>query len=89
MYEPYADAVLPIMFAIATQADLLTSGRGNEFATHGTMIVYAETAPIGIRNMAKNRAPRFVVAVAMALPIVAISMSAKMCSERSLVLEAV
>lgn len=46
-------------------------------------------APIGIRNMAKKRAPRLVVAVAIALPIAAISMRTMIWIERSLVLEAV
>lgn len=32
---------------------------------------HAETAPMGIRNMAKKRAPRLVVPVAIALPIAA------------------
>jgi hypothetical protein len=41
---------------------------------------------MGIRNMAKKRAPRTVVPVAMALPMAAISIRTKMCSERSLVL---
>lgn len=34
----------------------------------------ADTAPMGIRNMAKKRAPTLVVAVAMALPTAATSM---------------
>lgn len=33
----------------------------------------AETAPIGMRNIAKKRAPRLVVPVAMALPTAAMS----------------
>lgn len=89
MYDPYAEDVFPIMLAIATQAERFTIGRGKELATHGTMIVYAETAPIGIKNMAKKRAPRFVVLVAMALPIIATIIRPKMWSERSSVFEAV
>lgn len=41
---------------------------------------------MGIRNMAKKRAPVAVVPVAMALPMAARTMRAAMCSERSLVL---
>jgi len=41
---------------------------------------------MGIRNMAKKRAPRLVLAVAMAFPTTATIMSPKMCSERSFVL---
>lgn len=81
--------MLPIILAIATQADRFTIGRGNELAIHGTMIVKAEIAPMGIRNMAKNRAPRLVVAVAMAFPIAATSIRTMMWIERSFVLEAV
>lgn len=40
---------------------------GNEKCLH------ADTAPIGIKNMAKKRAPMFVVAVAMAFPTTATS----------------
>lgn len=77
------------MLAMATQADRFTIGRGKELAIQGTMIVKAEMAPIGIRNMAKKRAPRLVVPVAMALPIAATSIRTMMWIERSLLLEAV
>lgn len=77
------DAQLPIILHMAIAADLFTVGRGKEFATQDTMIWYAETAPMGIRNMAKKRAPSAVVPVAMAFPIVATSIKLKMCRERS------
>lgn len=67
----------------------LTRGRGNEFATHATMMVYAANDPIGMRNIAKNRAPTFVDPVAMAFPIADISRRMKMWIERSLVFAAV
>lgn len=57
------------MLQMAMAADLLTIGLGNEFATQVTMIWYAETAPIGIRNMAKKRTPVFVVDMTIILPI--------------------
>lgn len=114
------EAVLPIMFAMAMEADLLTIGRGKELATHETIIwsvifyhfsngnccqssfffsslrrseggftifldLHAETTPMGIRNMAKKRAPTLVVAVAMALPTAAMSMRQMMWIERSFV----
>ena len=47
------DDVLPTILQIAITADLLTRGRGNEMDTHDTIMVYALTAPIGMRNMAK------------------------------------
>lgn len=45
--------------------------------------LHADTAPIGMRNMAKKRAPTFVVAVAMALPTTATSIRHTMWMERS------
>lgn len=72
------------MLQIAMAADLLTRGRGKLFATHATIIWYAETAPIlgnisecdnikgkgihGIKNIAKKRGPVLVVPVAIAFP---------------------
>lgn len=56
------------MLQVAIATVRLTRGRGKEFATHATMIVYAENAPIGIRNIAKKRAPVTVDPVAIALP---------------------
>ena len=49
----------------------------------------AETAPMGIKNMAKKRAPSDVDPVAIAFPTAATSINPKMCSDRSLVLELV
>lgn len=77
------------MFAIAILALRLTSGRGKEFAIHGTTMVKAETAPHGMRNMAKYRAPNVVDPVTMALPIAATTIRQKICRDRSPVLEAV
>lgn len=77
------------MFAIATQADRLTMGRGKELAIQGTMIVKAEMAPMGIKNIAKKRAPRFVVPVAMAFPAAATSIRTMIWIDRSFVFEAV
>jgi hypothetical protein len=76
------------MFAIATQALLLTSGLGKELAIQGTITTKALTAPMGMRNIAKKRAPMDVVAVAIALPIAAMSIKAAIWRERSLVLDA-
>ncbi len=42
------------------------------------MVLQAETAPMGIRNMAKKRAPRFMVPVAIALPTAAMSIRTMM-----------
>lgn len=50
------------------------------------MDLHADTAPMGIKNMAKKRAPTAVLPVAMALPTAATSMRHMICSERSLVL---
>lgn len=55
----------------------------------GWVDLQADTAPSGMRNMAKNRAPTLVVAVAMALPIAAMIMRPMMWRERSPVLEEV
>lgn len=43
----------------------------------------ADTAPIGMRNMAKNRGPRDVVPVAIAFPTAARSIRPMICRERS------
>lgn len=72
------DAQLPIMLAIAMLALRFTIGLGNELAIQGTMIVKADTAPMGIRNIAKYRAPSTDVAVVMALPTAAVSIKKKM-----------
>lgn len=55
--------------------------RGDEQGSH------ADTAPMGIKNMAKKRAPMLVVAVAMAFPTAATSIRQMMCIERSFVLD--
>lgn len=47
---------------------------------------HAETAPMGMRNMAKNLAPIEVDPVAIALPIADTIIRQTMCNERSLVL---
>lgn len=52
-------------------------------------MVKEETAPIGMRNMAKKRAPMLVLPAAIAFPTAAIIMRQKMWMERSWVLEAV
>lgn len=49
----------------------------------------AETAPIGIKNMAKNLAPNFVVPVATAFPTAASNIRKKICKLRSPVFELV
>ena len=53
-------------------------------ATQPTTSVYVDTAPMGMRNMAKKRAPVEVDAVAMTLPAVASIIRQKMWMERSL-----
>ena len=55
-------------------AKRLTSGRGNEFAIQERMIWYAETAPIGIKNTAKERARILVVDTTMTFPMTEMSM---------------
>lgn len=45
--------------------------------------LHAETAPIGIKNMAKKRAPILVVAVAIAFPTTATSIKQMIWMERS------
>lgn len=60
---------IPSILQIAIAADRLTSGRGKLFATHATIIWYAETDPRGIKNIAKNLAPVFKVEMTMMLPI--------------------
>lgn len=72
------------MFATAIAAERLTKGLGNEFATHAMMIWYAETAPMGIKNMPKNLAPRLVVAVQMMHPTTLTIISEMMWIPRSL-----
>lgn len=47
------------------------------------MHLQADTAPIGMRNMAKKRAPKDVVPVAMAFPTAATSIRPIICSDRS------
>jgi hypothetical protein len=54
---PYMESVLSIILHIAIQNDFLTDGRGNEFATHQTMIVSAEKAYIRIKEHGKKRGP--------------------------------
>lgn len=51
------------------------------------MDLQAETAPIGMRNMAKKRAPMLVVPVAIAFPTAAISIRQTMWIDRSFVLD--
>lgn len=51
------------------------------------MDLQAETAPIGMRNMAKKRAPMFVVPVAIAFPTAATSIKQTMWIDLSLVLD--
>lgn len=51
------------------------------------MDLQAETAPIGMRNIAKKRAPMFVVPVAMAFPTAATSIKQIMWIDRSFVLD--
>lgn len=51
------------------------------------MDLHAETAPIGMRNMAKKRAPTLVVPVAMAFPTAATSIRQTMWIDRSFVLD--
>lgn len=86
MYGPYMFALLPIMFANEMHALRLTSGRGNELATQATMIWYADTAPMGMRNIAKKRAGTLSVAVAMMLPTTDMSIRQAMWIDRSAVL---
>lgn len=47
------------------------------------MHLQADTAPMGMRNMAKKRAPNDVAPVAMALPTAARSISPMICRDRS------
>lgn len=51
------------------------------------MDLQAETAPIGMRNIAKKRAPTLVVPVAIAFPTAAISIRQTMWIDRSFVLD--
>lgn len=53
----------------------------------GQVDLQAETAPIGMRNMAKKRAPMFVVPVAIAFPTAATSIRQTMWIDRSFVLD--
>lgn len=55
-------------------AERLTSGRRNEFAIQERMIWYAETAPIGIKNMAEKRAGILVVDTTMTFPMTEMGM---------------
>ena len=71
------------MLQIAILAERLTRGRGKELAIQERMIWNEETAPMGIKNMAKKRGPVDVVAVAMTLPRQASSIRQMMCRERS------
>jgi len=66
------------MLQIAMQLERLTRGRMNVFATQATMTWYAQTAPRGMRNIAKKRAPVEYVPVATALPTAEIRVNTMM-----------
>ena len=64
----YQVRILPIILQIAIAADRFTMGRRKLFATQVIIIWYADTAPSGIRNMAKYLAPVLRVETTMMFP---------------------